>query len=246
MRVHGPPAAAGTAVPRPRGPLRAPPARERFVADLMAEMSVEEKIGQLIGAVLGPSGAPSPVEGVAPGVVVVGPRPLASMAQGLAETQTRIRATARRPIPALCVALHDPTDLPVLPPALARAATWDPDLVAEMAGATAGALASAGVHATAGLSVAPALGRVGWADVAGSLGSDPVLAGELVRAQVYGLQGGGPLRPGSDTFAAVIPDVGGTAGQAVRGVDHGWSERSLRTTVLPASESAVRAGAAGS
>ena len=41
-----------------------------------------------------------------------------------------------------------------------------------------------------------------------------------------------------------MPDVGGTAGQAVRGVDHGWSERTLRTTVLPASESAVRAGAA--
>ena len=86
--------------------------------------------------------------------------------------------------------------------------------------------------------------RAGWADVAGSLGSDPVLAAELVRAHVYGLQGGAAVRPGGGTLAAVVPDVGGTAGQAVRGVDHGWSERTLRTTVLPASESAVRAGAA--
>ena len=245
MPVHGPAAAAGAAVPRPgRGPLRAPPARDRFVADLMAEMTVEEKIGQLIGAVLGPSGLPKPVEGPAPGVVVVGPRPLAAMAQDLAEAQSRIRATARRPVPALAVALHDPTDLPVLPPALARAATWNPDLVAELATAAAGALAAAGVHAAAGLSMAPALGRAGWADVAGSLGCDPVLAGELVRAHVYGLQGGGPTRLGSGTLAATAPDVGGTAGQAVRGIDHGWSERSLRTTVLAASESAVRAGAA--
>ena len=92
--------------------------------------------------------------------------------------------------------------------------------------------------------MAPALGGAGWADVAGSLGSDPVLAAELVRAHVYGLQGGGPTRLGSGTLAATVPDVGGTAGQAVRGMDHGWSERSLRTSVLAASESAVRAGAA--
>jgi beta-glucosidase-like glycosyl hydrolase len=245
MPVHGPATTRGAAIPRQgRGALRAPPAGDRFVAELMADMSVEEKIGQLIGAVLGPSGVPRPVDGPAPGVVVVGPRPLTAMAQDLAEAQNRIRATAHRPVPALAVALHDPTDLPALPPALARAATWNPDLVAEMAAATASALAAAGLHATAGLSAAPALARVAWADAASSLGSDPVLACELVRAHVYGLQGGGPMRPGCGTLAAVVPDVGGTAGQAVRGVDHGWSERSLRTTVLPASESAVRAGAA--
>ncbi len=244
MPVHGPGGATSAAAPRPgRGLLRVPPAGDRFVAELMAEMSVEEKIGQLTGAVLGPSGASSQVTGVAPGVIVVGPRPLAAMTQDLAEAQTRIRATARRPVPALAVALHDPSDLPVLPPALARAATWDPDLVADMAAATAGVLAAAGVHATAGLSVAPALVHAGWADVAGSLGSDPVLASELVRAHVHGLQGGAAARPGDGALAAIAPDVGGTAGQAVRGVDHGWSERSLRTSVLPASEAAVRAGA---
>ena len=241
MSVHGP----GTALPRPgRSPLRAPPARDRFVADLMAEMSIEEKVGQLTGVVLGPSGVARPVDGPTPGVVLVGPRPLTTMARDLAEAQTRIRATAHRPIPALAVALHEPTDLPALPPTLARAATWDTDLVAELAAATAGPLAAAGIHATAGLSVAPALRRAGWADVAGSLGSDPVLAAELVRAHVYGLQGGPAVRPGGGTLAAVVPDVGGTAGQAVRGVDHGWSERRVRTTVLPASESAIRAGAA--
>ena len=152
MTVHGP----GTALPRSgRSPLRAPPARERFVADLMAEMTIEEKVGQLTGVVLGPSGVARPAEGPAPGVVLVGPRPLTAMARDLAEAQTRIRAAARRPIPALAIALHDPTDLPALPPALARAATWDTDLVAELAAATAGPLAVAGIHATAGLSVAP-------------------------------------------------------------------------------------------
>src|SRR4051794_21050084 len=131
MPVHGPATTRGAAIPRQgRGALRAPPAGDRFVAELMADMSVEEKIGQLIGAVLGPSGMPRPVDGPAPGVVVVGPRPLTAMAQDLAEAQNRIRATAHRPVPALAVALHDPTDLPALPPALARAATWNPDLVA--------------------------------------------------------------------------------------------------------------------
>jgi beta-glucosidase-like glycosyl hydrolase len=241
MTAHGP----GTAPPRSgRSPLRAPPARDRFVADLMAEMTIEEKVGQLTGVVLGPSGAVRPVEGPAPGVVLVGPRPLTTMTRDLAEAQTRIRATARRPVPALAVALHDPTDLPALPPALARAATWDADLVAELASATAGPLAASGIHATAGLSAAPALDRAGWADVASSLGSDPVLAAELVRAHVYGLQGGPVVRPGSGTLAAAVPDVGATAGQAVRGIDHGWSERRMRTAVLPAVESAVRAGAA--
>lgn len=240
MSVHGP----STALPRSgRNPLRAPPAGDRFVADLMAEMTTEEKIGQLTGSVLGPSGVTSPVGGPAPGVIVVGPRPLTAMARDLGEAQTRIRATARRPVPALAVALHDPTDLPALPPALARAATWDTDLVAELAVATAGPLAAAGIHATAGLSVAPALGRAGWTDVAGSLGSDPVLAAELVRAHVHGLQGGGAARLGGGALAAAVPDVGGTAGQAVQGADHAWSERTLRTMVLPASESAVRAGA---
>ncbi len=249
MAVHGPPPGCGAAVVPaiPPGPaltaLRLPLSRERFVADLVAAMSVEEKVGQLTGAVLGPSGATAThPSAVPPGVVVVGPRPLAAMAQDLAEAQRSIRATARLPIPALTVAVHDATDLPAFPLALARAATWDTDLTAALAAATAGGLASAGVHATTGLSVAPALQRAAWADIAGSLGSDPVLAAELVRAHVRGLQGT-TARFGSGTVAAIVPDVGGSAGQAVAGKDHAWSERSLRTSVLAASESAVRAGA---
>ena len=242
MPVHGP----GTALPRPgRSPLRAPPARDRFVADLMAEMSIEEKVGQLTGVVLGPSGVARPVDGPTPGVVLVGPRPLTAMARDLAEAQTRIRATAHRPIPALAVALHEPTDLPALPPTLARAATWDTDLVAELAAATAGPLAAAGIHATAGLSVAPALRRAGWADVAGSLGSDPVLAAELVRAHVYGLQGGGPPSgPAVARSPRSSPTSAARRGRRCGGSTTAGRNAALRTTVLPASESAIRAGAA--
>lgn len=249
MAAHGPPPRRGgtedLAIPRQqtREPFRAPQAREQFVAELVAGMSVEEKIGQLTGAVLGPTGEGVALSGpIAPGVVVVGPRPLAAMAQEVAEAQTRIRAMSRLPIPALAVAFHDPTDLPAFPPALARAATWDTELAAALAAATAGALASAGVHGSAGLSVAPAVERAAWADIAGSLGSDPVLAAELARAHVNGLQGA-VRRLGSGAVAAIVPDLGGSAGQAVRGVDHAWSERSLRTRVLAAAESAVRAGA---
>ena len=236
MPVHGPPGPDGTAdaplPPRPgRSALRMPPAGERFVGDLVADMSVEEKVRQLTGAVLGPAGV-GLSEGPAPGVVVVGPRPLATMAQDLAEVQTRIRATSRRPVPALAVALHDPSDLPAFPVALARAATWDVNLVAGMAAATAGALAAAGVHATTALSVAPASTDAAWADIASSLGSDSALAAELVRAHVHGLQGTA-MRFGGGTVAAIVPDVGGTAGQAVRDVDHAWSERTLRTDISP-------------
>jgi beta-glucosidase-like glycosyl hydrolase len=250
MAVHGPPPGrSGTeelAIPRQltRNPLRASQAREQFVLDLVAGMTVEEKVGQLTGAILGPTGEGGGLPGpTVPGVVLVGPRPLAAMTNDVAEAQARIAAMARLPIPALAVAFHDPTDLPAFPLALARAATWDTDLAAALAAAAADALASAGVHATACPSVAPAVERAAWADIAGSLGSDPVLAAELARAHVQGLQGAA-VRFGSGTVAAVVPDVGGSAGQAVQGVDHAWSERSLRATVLAASEAAVRAGAA--
>jgi beta-glucosidase-like glycosyl hydrolase len=246
MAVQGPDGGEDPVVPRQRtrNPLRAPPARERFVADLVAGMSVEEKIGQLTGAVLGSSGGTAALSGTAaPGVVVVGPRPLSAMARDIANAQARIHETARVPIPALILALQDPTDLPVFPLALARAATWDTGLAGALAAAAAGALSSVGVHATAGLSVAPAVDRAAWADVAGSLGSDPVLAAELAKAHVHGLQGAA-ARFGSGTVAGAVPDLGGAAGQAVRGLDHAWSERSLRSSVLTAAEAAVRAGAA--
>ncbi len=251
MAVHGPPPprrgdTVGPVIPRQltRSPLRAPLAREQFVTDLVAGMSVEEKVGQLTGAVLGPTGEGVTLPGTAaPGVVVVGPRPLAAMTKDVADAQARIRAMTRRPIPALAVAFQDPTDLPPFPVALARAATWDTNLAAALAGAAAGGLASAGVHATAGLSVAPAVERAAWADIAGSLGGDPVLAAELSRAHVQGLQGTA-TRFGSGTVAAIVPDVGGSAGQSAQQVDYGWSERSLRTSVLTGAESAVRAGAA--
>ncbi|HEY0812837.1 MAG TPA: glycoside hydrolase family 3 N-terminal domain-containing protein [Pseudonocardia sp.] len=250
MAVHGPPPGRGgtedLAIPRQltRNSLRASQAREQFVTDLVAGMSVEEKVGQLTGAVLGPAGEGVALPGpTAPGVVVVGPRPLAAMTSDVAEAQEQIAAMGRLPIPALAVAFHDPTDLPAFPLALARAATWDTDLAAALAGAAADTLASAGVHATACPSVAPAVERAAWADIAGSLGSDPVLAAELAQAHVQGLQGAA-VRFASGTVAAIVPDVGGSAGQAVKGVDNAWSRRSLRTTVLAAGEAAVRAGAA--
>lgn len=248
MAGHGPSPGgrirASAAAPATCSPLRAPAARERFVVDLVAQMSVEEKVGQLSGAVLGPSGVGGVPAGRAPGVVVVGPRPLAAMTKDIADTQTRILATARLPIPALAVAFHDPTDLPALPMAIARAATWDVELLRELAASAAGVLAAAGIHATAGLSAAPVLGRAAWPDIGASLGCDPVLAATLIRAHVHGLQGGPVARARAGTVAAVVPDLGGAAGQAVRGVDHAWSERSMRATVLPTAESAVRAGAA--
>jgi beta-glucosidase-like glycosyl hydrolase len=233
---------------------RPPAARRRFVVELLAGMTAAEKIGQLVGVTLGRSGAAGIAAGVVagsgPGLVAITPRPLGEMTRQAAEAQARIAASARLRIPALVFSTGDPTDLPPFPVPLARAATWNTELVGRVAATSAATLAAAGLHATltpaagpALLSAGPGGDRAAGEELAGSLGDDPVLAADILRAHVIGLQGLPAARFGAGQVAAALPGVGDVAARPATAGDQGWSARYLRSTVWPPAEAGVRAGA---
>jgi beta-xylosidase len=233
---------------------RPPAARRRFVGELLAGMTAAEKTGQLVGVTLGRSGAAGIAAGVVagsgPGLVAITPRPLGEMTRQAAETQLRIAGAARLRIPALVLATGEPTDLPPFPVPLARAATWNTDLVGRVAATSAATLSAAGLHATMTPAAGPALLRTGAGGaglpggaLAAGLGDDPVLAADVLRAHVIGLQGQPAARFGAGQVAAALPGVGDVAARPVTAGDQGWSPRYLRCAVWPPAEAGVRAGA---
>ncbi|MEU1301196.1 glycoside hydrolase family 3 protein [Streptomyces shenzhenensis] len=134
----------------------------------------------------------------------------------------------------------------LLPTNLAVAAGWDPALLAAAAAAVAAELAASGVH-LALVSTLDLLRDPRWGRSEECFGEDPLLAAELTRAVVTGMQGeqGGAL--GTDKVAVVLKHlaaqgetVGGRNGQsAVIG------SRDLRELHLPSVRAAVEAGALG-
>ncbi len=125
----------------------------------------------------------------------------------------------------------------VYPSALAWAATFDPDLVEEMASAIGSDMAALGVHH--GLSpVLDVVRDYRWGRVEETLGEDPYLVSLLGSAYVRGLQGAGVL-------ATLKHFAGYSASRGAR--NHGpvpMGRRELCDVVLPPFEAALRAGAA--
>jgi beta-glucosidase-like glycosyl hydrolase len=200
-------------------------------------MTPQERIGQLAGAVLRP-GADLEVDGTygAPGVVLVPPLASGRMAELVVAARERV-ASARVPVAPLPVALHEPLGIPELPPSLARAATWDLELVAELAAHSAATLHDLGVRGAPTPSTVPVRALLPFADLAGTAGSDPMLVADVLAAYVRGLQATGRV-------AALVRDLGGAvpaAGDVV--ADHGVGERTRRAALLVGAEAAVRAGA---
>ncbi|WP_327583728.1 glycoside hydrolase family 3 C-terminal domain-containing protein [Nonomuraea sp. NBC_00507] len=134
----------------------------------------------------------------------------------------------------------------LLPTNLAVAAGWDPALLAEAAAAVAAELAASGVH-LALVSALDLLRDPRWGRAEECFGEDPLLAAELTRALVIGMQGGDRGAVGRDGVAIVLKHlaaqgeaVGGRNGQsAVIGA------RDLRELHLPAVRAAVESGALG-
>ncbi|EFL20454.1 beta-glucosidase [Streptomyces himastatinicus ATCC 53653] len=128
----------------------------------------------------------------------------------------------------------------LLPTNLAVAAGWDPALLTEAAAAVAAELAASGVH-LALVSALDLLRDPRWGRAEECFGEDPLLAAELTRAVVTGMQDG----PGS--VAVVLKHLAGQ-GEAVGG-RNGQSAvigpRDLRELHLPSVRAAVEAGALG-
>jgi beta-glucosidase-like glycosyl hydrolase len=250
------------------------PVAERVDA-LLAEMTLEEKIGQLgsrwLGNDMQDAGDPPPDAdplNVAPmqdvfaasGTVpleeairhglghltrVYGSAPVTAE-QGAAETVRLQRAVVERSrlgIPAIvheeCLTGFTTYGATVYPAAIAWAATFDPGLVERMAAAIGRDMRAVGVHQ--GLSpVLDVVRDYRWGRVEETMGEDPYLVAMLGAAYVRGLEGAGVI-------ATLKHFAGYSASRAAR--NHGpvpMGRRELMDMILPAFETAIALGGAGS
>jgi beta-xylosidase len=203
----------GTAVTQVwRDPSR--PAAER-AEDLLGQMTLEEKVAQLASIWIGTDtrdpnvapmqdghgASPSPLgevirDGLGQVTRFFGTRPVApdAAARGLAELQARVVAASRFGIPAVaheeCLTGFSAWTATVFPTPLAWGASFDPDLVREMAEAIGSSMRAVGIHQ----GLAPVLDVTRdprWGRTEESIGEDPYLVGCIGTGYVRGLQAAG-------------------------------------------------------
>nr|WP_269329050.1 glycoside hydrolase family 3 N-terminal domain-containing protein [Kineosporia babensis] len=158
----------------------------------------------------------------------------------LARQQSVVVESSRLGIPAIaheeCLTGVTTYGATVYPAAIAWAATFDPELIGQMAAAIGRDLARLGVHQ--GLSPLMDVVRdYRWGRVEETLGEDPYLVSELGSAYVQGLQSAGII-------ATLKHFVGYSASRAGR--NHGpasLGRREILDLLLPPFEAAVKAGA---
>ena len=241
------------------------PAAER-VADLLARMTLDEKAAQLAGIWVRPAGdgdgdGVAPMQGMldgAPASVaelishgvgqltrVFGTVPLrpAAGVEALARLQARVVAASRFGIPAIaheeCLTGIEAWTATAFPTPLAWGASFDPDLVREMAAAIGRDLRAVGVHQ----GLAPVLDVARdprWGRVEETIGEDPYLVGLMGTAYVQGLQSAGVIA----TLKHFVGYSASRAGRNLAPVDIG--PRELADVILPPFEMAIREGGARS
>ena len=233
------------------------------VDDLLARMTLEEKTAQLYGVWVG---AATDGDGVAPlqremtseydwdelitqglgqltrsfGTAPVDPE---LGAQALARAQRRIAAAGRFGIPAVaheeCLAGFTAWGATAYPVPLAWGASFDPELVEEMARHIGADLRATGVHQ----GLAPVLDVVRdprWGRVEETIGEDPYLVGTIGTAYVRGLESAGIVAT-LKHFAGYASSVGARNLAPVRA-----GVREFADVVLPPFEMALREGGARS
>ena len=187
------------------------PARER-VEDLLGRMTLEEKVAQLTSIWVGDpanvapmqgqmSAAPLPLaelirHGLGQVTRVFGTRPLppAVARSTLRELQAQIAGASRFGIPAVaheeCLTGFATWTATVFPTPLAWGASFDPELVREMAVAIGASMRAVGIHQ--GLAPVLDVARdMRWGRTEETIGEDPYLVGSLGTAYVRGLQSAG-------------------------------------------------------
>ncbi|GAA4429024.1 glycoside hydrolase family 3 N-terminal domain-containing protein [Georgenia halophila] len=241
---------------------------ERTVAErvdhLLSHMTLREKTSQLVGLWVG---ADATNGGVAPyqadltraplgwdAVIADGlgqlTRPFgttpvepATGARGLANSQQEIVRANRWRIPALvheeCLAGFAAWKATAYPVPLSWGASFDPDLVAEMARRIGGSMRSVGIHQ----GLAPVLDVTRdyrWGRTEETIGEDPYLVGTVGTAYVSGLQDSGVIA----TLKHFAGYSASRAGRNLAPVSMGRNE--LADVVLPPFEMAVIEGGPGS
>jgi beta-xylosidase len=244
-----------------RDPAR--PVTER-VADLLARMTLEEKIAQLGSVWVGTSAdddgiAPmqdefgdgqAPLEelirhGMGQLTRVFGTRPVPPAAgmRALAALQARVVAASRFRIPAVaheeCLTGLAAATATIFPTPLAWGASFDPDLVRDMAAAIGASMRAVGVHQ----GLAPVLDVARdprWGRTEETIGEDPCLVGTIGTGYVQGLQSAG-------VHATLKHFVGYAASRAGRNMAPvSMGRREFADLLLPPFEMAIRLGGARS
>ncbi len=237
------------------------PVAER-VADLLGRMTLAEKLGQLGSVWIGASGdgdgvAPMqhefiaelpPLEdlfrdGMGQLTRVFGTRPVPPAAGllALAALQRRIVTAGRFGIPAIaheeCLTGFAAWRATIFPTPLAWGASFDPDLVREMAAAIGTSMRAVGVHQ----GLAPVLDVVRdprWGRTEETIGEDPYLVGTIGTAYVQGLQSAG-------VDATLKHFAGYSASRGARNMAPvSMGQREFCDVILPPFEMAIRLGGA--
>jgi beta-xylosidase len=195
--------------------LPAMPAVSSRVRALHARMTLEEKLAQIVGYWLDQNGVAAPMQsemaagqkdageleeitrhGLGHYTRVYGTRPVdpVERAEWLWSEQRRLKRETRLGIPALvheeCLTGLAAWKAATFPTPLAWGASFDPELVGEMAGAIGTSMRELGIHQ----GLAPVLDVVSdprWGRVDECISEDPYVVGTLGTAYVRGLQGAG-------------------------------------------------------
>ncbi|MFJ6657550.1 glycoside hydrolase family 3 protein [Streptomyces sp. NPDC091377] len=141
---------------------------------------------------------------------------------------------------------HQALGATLLPTNLSLAAGWDPALVAEASAAVAAELSASGVH-LALVSALDLLRDARWGRAEECFGEDPLLAAELTRAVVCGMQGDRRGAIGAGGVGVVVKHLAaqGEATGGRNGQSSVIGPRDLRELHLPPVRAAVEAGALG-
>ncbi len=250
--------------PQPRPALPAQPRVSARVRDLHAQMTLEEKLAQLVGYWLDQSGTVAPMQsemaagqqdsgelgaitrhGLGHYTRVYGTRPVdpGERAAWLWAEQRRLKRETRLGIPALvheeCLTGLAAWKAATFPTPLAWGASFDPDLVRDVAQAVGGSMRELGIHQ----GLAPVLDVVRdprWGRVDECIGEDPYLVGTIGTAYVQGLQEAG-------VHATLKHFVGYSASRSGRNhAPVSAGPREIADVFLPPFEMAVREGGARS
>ena len=210
------------------------------VQDLLGRMTVEEKVGQMLQLDARDDVADHVQRRLAGSLLHASPERL-RRAHELVDT-TRLR------IPLLvgedCIHGHSFwVGATIFPTQLGMAASWDPELVQQVARATAREVAPTGVHWT--FSPVLCITRdLRWGRVDETFGEDPHLIGELASAMVRGYQGDGLTDP-TAILATAKHFAGYSETQGGRDASEAdISRRKLRSWFLPPFERVAREGCA--
>jgi beta-glucosidase len=199
------------------------------VADLLSRMSVEEKIGQMLQLDARDDLRDHVLRRNVGSILHTSPERI--LEANALTGQTRLR------IPLLvgedCI--HGHSFWPgatIYPTQLGMAASWDADLIARVARATAEEVAATGVHWT--FSPVLCIARdLRWGRISETFGEDPFLIGELASAMVRGYQGDGLSDP-TAILATAKHFAGYSETQGGRDASEAdISRRKLRSWFLP-------------